>query len=173
MLDSAAGLPVEREPEINNAGVRGHHASNLRKPKAVDRSRQCLWREGEEMTMRASRSSAILFALLLLVPVSSWPHAYLVKSSPPRRALLARPPTRVQLWFNERLEAQFSQLSVWDASERQVDNQDVQVDADDAKKVSVGVPDLPSGTYHVKFRVLSVDGHIAESDFPFTIRSRP
>jgi methionine-rich copper-binding protein CopC len=48
----------------------------------------------------------------------------------------------------------------------------VQVDADDAKKLSVGVPDLPSGTYHVKFRVLSVDGHIAESDFPFSIRSR-
>jgi copper resistance protein C len=125
------------------------------------------------MMMRAAPFRVILFALLLLGPVSSWPHAYLVKSSPTRRAVLSRPPTRVQLWFNERLEAQFSQLSVWDASERQVDNQDVQVDADDAKKLSVGVSDLPSGTYHVKFRVLSVDGHIAESDFPFTIRSRP
>ena len=124
------------------------------------------------MTMRAAPFRVILFALLLLGPVSSWPHAYLVKSSPARRAVLSRPPTRVQLWFNERLEAQFSQLSVWDADERQVDNRDVQVDADDAKKLSVGVPDLPSGTYHVKFRVLSVDGHIAESDFPFSIRSR-
>ena len=124
------------------------------------------------MTVRAVPFRVILFALLLLGPVSSWPHAYLVKSSPARRAVLSRPPTRVQLWFNERLEAQFSQLSVWDADERQVDNQDVQVDADDAKKLSVGVPDLPSGTYHVKLRVLSVDGHIAESDFPFSIRSR-
>jgi copper resistance protein C len=113
-----------------------------------------------------------LLIVLLLVPITSWGHAYLVKSSPARRAALSNPPTRVVLWFNERLEAQFSQLSVWNAEGQQVDGGDVQVGPDDAKRLSVGIPTLPAGSYRVKYRVLSVDGHIVEAEFPFTVRSR-
>jgi len=113
-----------------------------------------------------------LLILLLLVPSTSWPHAYLVKSSPPRRAVLSGAPARVVLWFNERLEGQFSQASVWNTARQQVDGGDVQVDPDDTKKLSVGIPTLPAGTYTVKYRVLSVDGHIVESEFPFTVRSQ-
>jgi len=113
-----------------------------------------------------------LLILLLMIPISSWGHAYLVKSSPARRAMLSSPPTRVVLWFNERLEAQFSQLAVWNAEGQQVDGGDVQVGPDDGKRLSVGIPPLPAGSYTVKYRVLSVDGHVVESEFPFTIRSR-
>ena len=113
-----------------------------------------------------------LLIVLLMVPITSWGHAYLVKSSPTRRAALSSPPTRVVLWFNERLEAQFSQLSVWNAEGQQVDGGDVQVGPDDAKRLSVGIPTLPAGSYRVKYRVLSVDGHIVEAEFPFTVRSR-
>jgi copper resistance protein C len=113
-----------------------------------------------------------LLIVLLMVPITSWGHAYLVKSSPTRRAALSGPPTRVVLWFNERLEAQFSQLSVWNAEGQQVDEGDVQVGPDDGKRLSVGIPTLPAGNYTVKYRVLSVDGHIVEAEFPFTVRSR-
>jgi methionine-rich copper-binding protein CopC len=113
-----------------------------------------------------------LYALLLMVPTDSWAHAYLVKSAPARRAVLSGPPPRVMLWFNERLETQFSQLSVWNTEGQRVDGGDVQVGPDDAKKLSVGIPTLPAGVYTVKFRVLSVDGHIVEAEFPFTVRSR-
>ena len=121
---------------------------------------------------RALWCSSSLVIILLMVPVSSWGHAYLVKSSPARRAVLSTPPTRVVLWFNERLEAQFSQLSIWNAEGQQVDGGDVQVGPDDRKRLSVGIPTLPPGSYIVKYRVLSVDGHIVEADYPFTIRSR-
>jgi methionine-rich copper-binding protein CopC len=110
---------------------------------------------------------------LLLLPVSVWPHAGLLKSVPAQRAVLTRLPARVQLWFNERLEAQFSHLSVWNATGQQVDSRDVQVDVQDAKKLSVGLPSLPSGAYTVKYRVLSVDGHIVESQFPFSLQGGP
>jgi methionine-rich copper-binding protein CopC len=113
-----------------------------------------------------------LLVLLLVVPTRGWTHAYLVKSSPARRAVLSSSPARVVLWFNERLEAQFSQLSVWNNEGSQVDGSDVQVGPDDPKKISVGLPTLPAGTYTVKFRVLSVDGHIVEAEYPFTVRSR-
>ena len=121
---------------------------------------------------RMLRFRSTLLLLLLMVPITSGGHAYLVKSSPARRAVLSSPPTRVVLWFNERLEAQFSQLSVWNAAGQQVDGGDVQVGPDDGKKLSVGTPTLPVGSYTVKYRVLSVDGHIVEAEFPFTVRSR-
>ena len=113
-----------------------------------------------------------LALLLLAVPGTGWAHAYLVKSSPTRRATLSGAPARVVLWFNERLEAQFSQVAVWNTDGQQVDGGDVQVGPDDAKKLSVGIPTLPAGTYTVKYRVLSIDGHVVESEFPFTVRSR-
>ena len=116
------------------------------------------------------RFGLTLFALLLVVPTNGWAHAYLVKSSPVRRAVLSNAPARVVLWFNERLEAQFSLLSVWNHEGGQVDRGDIQVGPDDPKKLSVGIPTLPAGSYSVKFRVLSVDGHIVEAEFPFSVR---
>jgi methionine-rich copper-binding protein CopC len=77
----------------------------------------------------------------------------------------------VQLWFNERLEAAFSRLTVVDGDGRQVDAGDIRVSPDDPKRLSVGVAPLAPGTYTVRYRVLSVDGHIVESEFSFTIRA--
>ena len=121
---------------------------------------------------RALWCRSVLVLMLLTIPSSGWGHAYLVKSSPARRAALSSLPTRVVLWFNERLEPQFSQLSVWNTDGQQMDGGDVQVGPDDSKRLSVGIPTLPAGSYTVKYRVLSVDGHIVESEFPFTVRSR-
>jgi methionine-rich copper-binding protein CopC len=126
----------------------------------------------EVIMTRTLWSGPALLVLLLVIPTTGWTHAYLVKSSPTRRAVLSSAPARVVLWFNERLEAQFSQLSVWNTEGQQVDGGDVQVGPDDGKKLSVGIPTLPAGAYTIKYRVLSVDGHIAEAEFPFTVRSR-
>jgi copper resistance protein C len=112
-------------------------------------------------------------SLLLCMPTSAWPHAQLVKSVPASRAGLSKAPAQVQLWFNERLEARFCHLAVWNAAGQQVDGRDVQVDPTNSKKLSVGLPALASGLYTVKYRVLSVDGHIVEDQFPFTVRGSP
>lgn len=40
-------------------------------------------------------------------------------TAPARRAVLSRAPARVQLWFNERLEPQFSTLTVRDQTDGQ------------------------------------------------------
>jgi hypothetical protein len=47
------------------------------------------------------------------------------------------------------------------------------VGPDDAKRLSVTLPPLPPGAYTVRYRVLSVDGHVVDSSFSFTIRDRP
>lgn len=114
-----------------------------------------------------------IVGLLLAMPTAGWSHAGLVKSLPARRAVLTRAPVRVQLWFNERLEARFCSVAVWNADGQQVDSGDGQVAAEDPKLLSVGLPALAPGTYTVKYRVLSVDGHVVESQFPFTLKGNP
>lgn len=120
--------------------------------------------------MRIRRFPATACLLCVLWPAVVWAHAGLVKSAPGRQATLASAPARVQLWFNERLEGHFCTLSVWNQEGKQVDQGDVEVTTADPKQVSVGLPPLAPGTYRVKYRVLSVDSHIVESEFSFTIR---
>jgi copper resistance protein C len=128
-------------------------------------------------TPRAPRPLVALGGLawlgLALAPVTGWTHAMLVKSIPARRAVLLKAPDRVQLWFSERLEPQFATLSVWDAAGARVDAGDAAVGTDDPKRLAVGLRPLAPGAYTVKFRVLSVDGHVVESEFGFRLRPSP
>jgi methionine-rich copper-binding protein CopC len=121
--------------------------------------------------LRILSCSLALVTILLLAPTPGWAHAVLVRSTPAARATQARPPERVQLWFNERLEPAYSTVSVWDAGGRQVDVTDGAVDPAEPTRLTVGLTPLPPGTYTVRFRVLSVDGHLVESQFPFTVRA--
>jgi methionine-rich copper-binding protein CopC len=123
---------------------------------------------------RPARGRGLLvLAVLGLVPGLAWGHAALVRSTPAQRAMLARPPDRVRLWFNEPLEAKFATVSVWDDKGVEIDQKDSLVESQDPKALSVGVPTLGPGTYTVKYRVLSVDGHVVEGSFRFTVRSSP
>jgi copper resistance protein C len=108
--------------------------------------------------------------VLCLAPAPAVAHAYLVKAQPAQRAVVFAPPQSVQLWFNERLEAAFCTLQVVDAADKPVDKRDMQVAPDDAKHLSVGLNPLSPGVYTVKFRVLSVDGHVVTNQFSFTVR---
>ena len=129
------------------------------------------------MTRRAGAAAArrliasLAGAVLLATPAGA--HAVLVRSTPPGRATLAEKPDRVQLWFNERLEPAFSSVSVWSSAGTQVDAGNARVGPDDAKRLSVTLPPLPPGAYSVRYRVLSVDGHVVDSSFSFTIRDKP
>ena len=112
-------------------------------------------------------------SLLLYLPSSAWPHAQLVKSVPTRRAVLSKAPGHVQLWFNEGLEARFCHISVWNAAGQQVDSGVLRADPGNPKQLSISLPALAPGIYTVKYRVLSVDSHIVEDQFSFTVRESP
>ena len=125
---------------------------------------------GGAVALFRRRRLAVAALGLLLLATPAWPHASLVRSSPGRRATLTTAPDRVQLWFNEAIEPKFSSVSVWDSAGQQVDLADVGVEPDDPKRLTVGLKPLTRGAYRVRFRVLSVDGHVVESEFPFTLR---
>jgi methionine-rich copper-binding protein CopC len=119
-----------------------------------------------------SRRAWLLALAVLLAPGGADAHAFLVKSAPARRATLGQPPSRVELWFNERIEPAYSTVSVWDTGNARVDREDVAVAAADPKLLTVSLQPLRPGAYTVRFRVLSVDGHLVESSFPFTVGPR-
>jgi copper resistance protein C len=123
------------------------------------------------MTIRFA-GKVLLLLVFWLAPTGAWAHAYLTKAVPAQRAVVFAPPESVQLWFNERLEPAFSSLSVTDAAGTAVDTGDMRVGAADPKQLTVGLKPLAAGVYTVKFRVLSVDGHVVTNQFNFTVRER-
>lgn len=122
--------------------------------------------------MATLKSHLCWLVVLLICVVHSLAsaHAYLVKSVPAGRATLFSAPGKIQLWFNERLEPKYSSASVYDGAGQRVDGDNAQVSSDDPKQLSVALKKIPAGRYTVKFRVLSVDGHVVEQSFPFTVR---
>jgi len=122
----------------------------------------------------AGRRSAVAIAwtaiLLLSMPSSGLAHAYLVRSVPEARAVVTAAPERVQLWFNERLEPAYAVISIWNADRQRIHAGDGRVDTADPARLSVGVAPLPAGVYTVRYRVVSVDGHVVEAQFTFTVR---
>jgi len=108
----------------------------------------------------------------------SWPvapalaHSMLVKAEPPRRAVLAKAPAQVRLWFNEEIEGAYLSLVVLDAEKHPVTEIKPQLAPDDRKSIVLPLPELEPGKYLVKFRVLSVDGHVVESSFDFTVKGK-
>ena len=116
-------------------------------------------------------SVAALGVALSAAPIDA--HAVLVRSAPAGRATLSHTPERVDLWFSEPLEPAFSTISVWSPSGARVDRRDGAVTPTDPKQLSVALDAIGPGTYTVRFRVLSVDGHVVESSFPFTVKPKP
>ena len=127
-----------------------------------------------------TRGRAILFAALAMAgafsaggfsPGAAPAHSLLVRSEPGRSATVTRAPERVRLWFSERIEPAYATLSVWSEAGTQVDAGDAVVDSNDPALLSVSTPPLGPGRYTARFRVLSVDGHVVESSFTFTVKA--
>jgi methionine-rich copper-binding protein CopC len=97
-------------------------------------------------------------------------HAALVKAEPPRRAVLAKAPAQVQLWFNEEIESAYASLVVLDSSKNPVTSVKPELASNDLKSIVLPLPELVPWKYSVKFRVLSLDGHVIQSSFDFTVK---
>jgi methionine-rich copper-binding protein CopC len=117
--------------------------------------------------------------MLIMVMAAGWhsgpalAHAMLVKAEPARRAVLTKAPAQVRLWFNEEIEKDYASLAVQDAGKTlPVTETKPHVAADDPKSIGLPLPELEAGKYTVKFRVLSVDGHVVDSSYDFTVKSK-
>lgn len=112
----------------------------------------------------------LMLGLTVLQTHDVWAHASLVKSDPPRRATLSESPSKIQLWFNEEIETAYAAVSVVDMNDKVVSQADPEKVIDDPKSIILLLPDLAAGVYKVRFRVLSIDGHVVDSNYSFRIK---
>jgi len=114
----------------------------------------------------AFRKSAAAALLTLAIWTPAFGHAHLSKSVPAPGATVSQP-SEIQLTFTEPLEPAFSIIELHDAAGKTVQTEKAQV-KDNVMRLPL--KSLPAGRYTVKWRVLSVDTHKTEGDFPFTVQ---
>ena len=114
-----------------------------------------------------------LVAALLALAGLTWSasaasaHSVLVSMSPKDKAIVSTPPTRVVLTFNEDVNAEFSVIKVVDGAGASVASGSTQVVGG---VVSLALrPRLANGTYTVRYKVVSTDGHPVSGMTTFTV----
>jgi copper transport protein len=96
-------------------------------------------------------------------------HGYIVRAIPQDRAVLERAPTRVQYWFSEELEPDFSVLNVRDQHGSIIATGSVDT-ADQTLMMVKLPPGLPEGAYVVELRpAFASDGHVAAESRVFFV----
>lgn len=119
------------------------------------------------------RLASLMLAIVLVSTIpatSALAHSMLLKAEPPRRAILTQSPAHVRLWFNEKIEGDYASLVVLDTNRQPITDIKPTLAPDDQKSILLPLPKLSPGKYTVKFRVLSVDGHVVDSSFDFTVK---
>lgn len=114
----------------------------------------------------------VLLIVVLVIGVrSASAHANLSRSDPPANASIDKSPSEIRLWFTERLEPEFSRITLRDSSGSIVDTPSSQVDVVDRTQMFMQPDNMPDGLYTIVWRVLSTDGHSTEGSFSFGINT--
>jgi methionine-rich copper-binding protein CopC len=116
--------------------------------------------------MRRSAIALIVPVLLVLVMGKAVAHAFLDHAEPRVGNKVATPPREVTLWFTQKLEPAFSSVTVTNATGQRVDTGKARVSGN---QMSVSLRPGGTGTYHVTWRVLSVDTHTTDGSFSFQV----
>ena len=111
-----------------------------------------------------------LTATWLLLPCApTLAHANLVGASPRPGGEVSKPPERVELRFSEPVDAEFDPVVVRTVSGARVDAHNAHVDPQDARLVLADLERMPEGSYTVKWRVTSIDGHVVDGRYHFAV----
>lgn len=110
--------------------------------------------------MRRLTLAGVLMLALLALAVPLWAHGFIIRAIPEDRAALERAPLRVQVWFSEPLEPEFSQITVSNAAGAVIAT--ASADPEDPALLAVRLPPgLPDGAYSVDLRIaFASDGHV-------------
>jgi methionine-rich copper-binding protein CopC len=111
----------------------------------------------------------VSMAALLGMATGADAHAFLDHARPAVGSSVAAAPAELQLWFTQALEPAFSTVQVVGPSGARVDQGPSRVGVDDPTRLSVGLQPLAPGRYRVIWRVVSVDSHVTNGDFSFTV----
>ena len=116
-------------------------------------------------------TAGLLGALLMITwPLAASAHTHLEKSDPADKATLATAPQSVQLWFSDKVAAEWSKIVVTGGDGQRVDQDQVSADTADPKHLQAGLKPLVPGDYKVDWNVISGDGHRVKGSFTFSVQ---
>lgn len=116
-----------------------------------------------------ARSVAPILVLACTDPALA--HAFPDHSSPQARATVDTASTHIKVWFNGRIEPEFSTLIVKNAAGAQVSAGTEGVDTANYTLLETSLPKaLPAGKYVVYWRVVAHGGHRSDGQFAFTVK---
>ena len=109
-------------------------------------------------------------------------HAFLERSLPLGGTELDLIPGEVCLWFNQAIEKAFSTITVIDAQGMRVDDLEAETEAEEestsrfslaapgtSDRIAIPLKPLVPGSYTAVWKVLSIDSHVVEGSFSFTV----
>jgi methionine-rich copper-binding protein CopC len=116
--------------------------------------------------LRRATLAGIFLLLLCLMTGEATAHALLDRAEPRVGNTVATAPREVTLWFTQKLESAFSTITVTNAAGQRIDTGKTRVNGN---QMSVSLRSGGPGTYHVTWRVLSVDSHRTDGSFTFKV----
>jgi copper transport protein len=106
----------------------------------------------------------------LLAPAVASAHAELESSTPAANASLKTAPTEVSMTFTEPVDPSSASVELLGENQQPIPGVGQPQTSDDAKTLTVGLPDLDAGIYTVSWRVTSAsDGHVTAGIFAFLV----
>ena len=115
---------------------------------------------------------ARLFIAMILLPSgapAALAHAFLSRASPAVGSTIHSSPPEITLRFTENVEPAFSTLQVTGPGGERVDGGDMHVDGAEPAVMRASLKPLAAGIYKVVWRVVSIDTHVTNGDFRFTV----
>lgn len=114
---------------------------------------------------------AIPLMALALVPMGFAFHLHLVKASPNDGEIVTRPTSEIRLWFSQKPEVSVTTITLLRADSTAVPLGKVTTTDDSLSvKATLSAP-LPEGSYLVRWRALSRDGHSVRGTYAFQQRN--
>ena len=95
-------------------------------------------------------------------------HAFPEREEPAVGSVVHEAPQRVRIWFDSRIEREFSVIVVKDENGNQVSGKTA-IDPKSFQLLEADLPPLAPGTYRVYWAVVSWDGHRTKGDYTFTV----
>jgi methionine-rich copper-binding protein CopC len=108
------------------------------------------------------------FLAAALMGGSALAHSFLVEATPSSKDHVATSPKTIKLRFGGGVEPKYSKLTV-ENTDGKVLGEGAIGTPEKPRELSMDAPELTPGKYVVRYRVLSVDGHVVEGNYEFTV----
>jgi methionine-rich copper-binding protein CopC len=111
---------------------------------------------------------ALAFTAGVGVSLPARAHSFLIEANPSSKDHVTAVPKLVKLRFGGAVDPKYSKLTIENAEGKVFAEGSVGV-PDKPRELGVESPELSPGKYTVRFRVLSIDGHIVEGNYEFFV----